>query len=801
MLKSVYSAEFHGTACSKIDYTAASGEAEPFGLALLHSYPSFAVRHEKDVLTLSPLEGPKFPDSVPLTSPCEVHNVVGDRIESNATLAAIGVAEGTAVTFAFEAMDRSGNKAIQKEVVYYVARVDVASKPPSFSIARAPGQHPAITFDKISSEDSAPGKKTAFFHHTLEEGAPVSFNFEISYKVDDQTKEELSKPAGSVLFAQDVTVIPTIPSVGQTTFTTTFKLALKPKDLSLPPFDPLQPKPICIIKFRKAVGEHMVQLHVANKTLRALQLTGKGSIARASALRAAPVLDSFLPLPSGDLTNDYLRHACGNAHDPHLLHVLRSFASACKFFDLSSPGNRSELQSAILQEAGRHINGLCKSSFARDPGPLELVEYSAFRLLRLHVQLKTQQSQLKLDDKADKAKSQLLECVLQRVQAAWNALNLYGATVLVDTDGEIAASQPRSIHQNCAAFCISTDNKAFALVRNGFFVLGLVEGGNCISLDATVLATLSANCFCARPCVVDAKFVKGNLYLLILTMPKAAADPRSLHYHQHKHDMIEARILEVNVSHILEVKEISKSDAPTTGSNCLSKYPNFRHLQGAALATPISVGSYFPFCAFVPKFVTTYFAGMSEQLHVLAMGPENRQLQIYSVSIPSNVLQDRYPLHFPSQIPGKVILWHTFQHLSSAIVQRPGLPSRDLWVLCSLGMQDETTRQQLECIKLWRFSLQESDSKMAAFLVGEGLDVPKTTTPGKTNTDPIDLWQICLTCRGFGVGVLSPGGHFYDVIKVDAESTAVAECKWTPSFFNHPEPTDHIKYVCLQDFE
>jgi len=120
--------------------------------------------------------------------------------------------------------------------------------------------------------------------------------------------------------------------------------------------------------------------------------------------------------------------------------------------------------------------------------------------------------------------------------------------------------------------------------------------------------------------------------------------------------------------------------------------------------------------------------------------------------------------------------------------------ARDLWVLCRVRIADQ------QRVKLWRFSLleQQQQQQQVFYRVGEGLDIDPV--PGETFSGPIDLWQICLTYRGLGVGVVSPGGHFYDVI-YDEHEMKVVECQWT-SFFFDSVARRHAKYVCLlQAFE
>jgi hypothetical protein len=728
--------------------------ADPFGLALLHSYPSFAVRQAKEGrLELSELSESESPDFVLLSSSCDVQAAVGERISVSPAFAQIGVVEGAPVTFNFEAVDRLGNKAIEAGVVYYVISVDVASSSPFFSVARH-RQQQAINVEKISSPAGSLYK--AFFHN-LEECTPVSFNFAISF-TDGKIAED--RPAGAVWYAKEVTLSPTC----------TFKLALNPKG-----------PPVCISDgaFKEAVGKHMARLHIVSKKMRALQLKGKNSIVRAASLRAAPALDSF-PHTFGHLTIEYLRYACQNVLDPDLLHALRSFASACKFFDVSSPDSRSELQSIMLQEARRHMKDVCKRSLDRDAGSLELVEYSAFRLLRLNVLIKKQHQAAK-----DKLAKSQLESVLNRIQAAWDVVNLYGTTVLMDKDGEACDDKPdgeacdnHSNHQNCTAFCVSEDNSVFALVRNGFFVLGFVEDGKCLSLDAagvleefkpqTGVSSESANCFCARPSVVDAKFVNNTLYLLILTMLTARDDS-----------------LNNVVARILEVKEFSKPDSLMSG------------LQVKALESPqIFVGTYFPFCVCVPKFVKT--KDLSKQLLVFAI--ERQFVGEKRVEVAQSVIRSVIPDKASIKVPfpshdrkyGKID-WSKFEYLASVIVQRQAA-ARDLWVLCRVRIADQ------QRVKLWRFSLleQQQQQQQVFYRVGEGLDIDPV--PGETFSGPIDLWQICLTYRGLGVGVVSPGGHFYDVI-YDEHEMKVVECQWT-SFFFDSVARRHAKYVCLlQAFE
>ena len=58
---------------------------------------------------------------------------------------------------------------------------------------------------------------------------------------------------------------------------------------------------------------------------------------------------------------------------------------------------------------------------------------------------------------------------------------------------------------------------------------------------------------------------------------------------------------------------------------------------------------------------------------------------------------------------------------------------------------------------------------------------------------PFDLWNLCLTNHGLGVGVASPDGDFYRVIQND-DSKITARCLASPFYAKF----GYVKYVCQQ---
>jgi uncharacterized protein (DUF934 family) len=57
------------------------------------------------------------------------------------------------------------------------------------------------------------------------------------------------------------------------------------------------------------------------------------------------------------------------------------------------------------------------------------------------------------------------------------------------------------------------------------------------------------------------------------------------------------------------------------------------------------------------------------------------------------------------------------------------------------------------------------------------------------------LWELCLTNYGLGVGVASPEGHFYHVVKSDLD--ALAFRKVESPFFADGRSLSYAKYVRL----
>jgi hypothetical protein len=473
--------------------------------------------------------------------------------------------------------------------------------------------------------------------------------------------------------------------------------------------------------------------------------------------------------------------------DAQLLFALSTFESACRFFDVSCYGTRSEFQKLMLQKAKDFMEKNCTmKSVERDLGSLELVEYASSRLLQLNSMLKSNA----IEERYLGAR----RSVLNRIQMAWNVLNLYGATVLCDTDSIIDES---SVHQSCSSCCISMDNSAFALVRNGFLVLGNVATGECISLHvdsfteskpyakADADLSLYAGRCGMRPCVVDATVADGCLCLLILFSVSASGTHSSF---------IHARLF--------KVEGFSFKSVSTDHSNELVEVN----------AMPLLlVGSCFPFIVSVPKFVLTS-SRASDLLHVFAIQRDRHRPQLYRISLSQNTAH-MCELHFDCPACAG-IEWGSFEYLSSAIVQRPSRP-QDLWVLFRIKASVSMKKQA----KLWRFGLQSVDStsrstaadgrerlgevqsscmdsmettSLASALVDEVcLDIPVEVHQG-----PIDLWQVHLTNHGLGIGVSTPDGHIYHVIKTNEVSFQTQKIE-TP-FFTGDRSLLQATFVRLQ---
>jgi hypothetical protein len=740
MLKSVYSSEFVGTACSKID------ERMSYGLALLPSYPSFDVsivdkEYSRD--GSSALEQRvciSSDGSIPLSKTVEVLAESGDRFQFKdfKSFAESGVLEGCPVSFNFDGIgiSQSETKAIHAGVVYYVKSIDVASSPPFFSVASQRGAGAAVGFKKISCPK---GSKLEATFHIIEEGTPVSFGFDIA---NPAPNTDVLK-AGVVVYARDVQIDAPSSSPPRVFF----RVSLRPGQ---------QQEPISIAGVGQVRGR--AQLHIANKMVRALKVTQEKCIVKAAALSNAPILDT-LPIPfyspADSLTPEMLQTVCSSAFDldVHLLHALSNFTSACKFFDVSFPASLSTYQQRMVQETQKHMENFIKP-FRRDVGSLELVEYASFRLLCLNALLLSHPLSSRLEKQ--------IESVSKRVQAAWNVINLYGTTVLFDCDGMPTKDPWQSVQRSCCAFCVC--DGVFALARNGFFVIGKADTGQCISLKVdgfTKSDAAESGRFVPasglRPCVVDAKFVESSLYLMILTSPAS-----------HVTNVI---------AHIFKVDGISFASDEMVHSVSLRKVSR----------EPFHVGTCFPFNVFIPKFVAKP-PRMTQYMHVFAIECIHRNPRIHSVSLADSSAQS-CELNFQTRTPQ--IDLGTFEFLSSAIVQRPSQQqmSQDLWVLCrGRGIKLESASTK---VLLWRFALGKSGSTITSTLVEEvGLEIPRQDQQG-----PPHLWELCLTNYGLGVGVASPEGHFYHVVKSDLD--ALAFRKVESPFFADGRSLSYAKYVRL----
>jgi hypothetical protein len=756
MLKSVYSAEFIGTACSQVD-------ANLQGVALLPSFPSYDVSVVETDFPSADASAPGKrlclsivqPGSLPLFNTVEILPETGDRFQFKDanSFADCGVVEGSAVSFNFDAFGstKSETKSIQAGVIYYVKSVDVASSPPFFRVVCQRGAHSALSFKKVSSLKT--GAKLEATFYTLEEGSPISFGFDIPKPTP---KTEILR-AGVVVYAKDVHVDPSATSPPNILF----RVALRPGHLQ---------QHISIAGIDSS--SKRMQIHLANKTTRAVTVTKEKSILRASDLDDAPILDT-LPTNFDSLTLEILQHICSSAIDVdvHILHSLSSFASSCKFFDVSISHLRSEFQNCMLQETRKHMENFIKP-FRRDVSSLELVEYTAFRLLCLHARLHSHP----ISSRVGKSS---LDSALKRVQAAWNVVNLYATIVMSDLDGMPTKDYPHSVQKSCSAFCVH--GGVFVLARNGFFVMGNANSGKCISLnlDGFTKSDPAESCqFAAtsgfRPCVVDAKFVQGSLHLIILTSPES------------ERGNVVARLFRV--------------DGISIESDDLAQPVILRSISSVSLC----VGFCFPFNVSIPRFVTKS-SRTSQYLHIFAIDRAHPNPRILSVSLPDGAIQS-CELNFPTDLPTRIIEWGTFEYLSSALVQRPSqqlrqmtagvvtnsarpLPHQDFWVLCRVKVLSSVK------VLLWRFALGKIESTIAATLVDEeGLEIPNQDLQG-----PIDLWDLCLTNHGLGVGVTSPEGHFYHVIKTDSDRTLLAKIE--SPFFDSERELPCAKYVRPQVVE
>ena len=76
--------------------------------------------------------------------------------------------------------------------------------------------------------------------------------------------------------------------------------------------------------------------------------------------------------------------------------------------------------------------------------------------------------------------------------------------------------------------------------------------------------------------------------------------------------------------------------------------------------------------------------------------------------------------------------------------------------------------------------------------------MPKKKKYKKHLPASVDLWQMCLTNYGLGVGLASPDGHFYQVVKSgeDAKEFDIAKVE-SPFFAADGLALPHAKYVSM----
>jgi hypothetical protein len=372
-------------------------------------------------------------------------------------------------------------------------------------------------------------------------------------------------------------------------------------------------------------------------------------------------------------------------------------------------------------------------------------------------------------------------------------INLYGATLLCDTDGaprsfdavgavtadlfhSVQQDPPHSIQQNSTAFCVK--NGGFVLVRNGFIVIGETKSGKCTSLqldELTKSVPAAPSLFNSdfRPCVVDAKFVESSLYLMILTSPPAS--------HERAYGIF-ARIVKVDkVSFELnkdgEMEPLLPLRRELIEPNTLlvGEWPF-----GSALNSRTA------FRVSIPKFVSKP-PRWTKHLHVFAVSPAQLTPVILSVSLSD------YTCH-GCKLQGLTPTGY-WEYLSSVILQRPGQFFQDFWLLCRAMVSSSLK------LKLCHFGLQKSSSAMSIFFVGEEeLDITaefRPTIHQKHLPATVDLWQMCLTNYGLGVGLASPDGHFYQVVKSGEDAKEFDIAKVESPFFADGFALPHAKYVSM----
>ena len=355
--------------------------------------------------------------------------------------------------------------------------------------------------------------------------------------------------------------------------------------------------------------------------------------------------------------------------------------------------------------------------FRRDCGSVELVEYAAFRLLRLRNALALQKPPHRQ--------------ILKIVEVAWDVVNLYGCTVLVDSLGIYLSTQ----HSN--SFCICDEK--FVLVRNGFFVIGSAETGECRShILTSAVGSSNPEPFKSvlRPCVVDAIFVGGSLYIIALLSPETS-----------------------DKSVFGGVFKIHKDDSP-------EKPPVLLHV------LPSPVGKWFPFLVLVPKFVIKP-PKWTKYLHVFALGEEVPCIYRLSTSNPPEPNPPHARLELPSGL-------ERLEYLSLAMLAKEKRVT--LYILIRHGGEQ---------VRLFRFVVQTNPQGSELFKIVEETGL-KICDDKEEN---VCMWQFCLTNHGQGVGVASPQGDFYRLKAPDGlivlqkiESPFRASC--------------HVKYVsrCSRHF-
>jgi hypothetical protein len=704
MLKSLYSPAFVGSACSSEKGGARSA------VALLPYYPSYPFNIRDGAFCLRNSIGDQavqLDKHVPLSKTFEFKYQRGhfeDRFfASDDSFAESDVVEGSAFFYETKASTSAG-AVVKSGTLYFVKDIDFNSSSPFFSVScRRGGQTMASPTSASSSED-IPVTATFF---VITEGSPVSFECEL---VENTSKSIVE--ANTVVYAQEIKLVDSAQKVFS------FRVSRALGDDQLLPKD----------------QTHMVaHLHVADKSIRVVRWPSADKmIVRREALREHPVLRARALRFAEEKTDGKSRgglampevvlSVCKGADvlDVRLLHALSTFASACKFFDVAPHAARSPgktFQETMLDEAARHMQKFIPS-FSRDCGSVELVEYAVFRLLRLRSALhKSPQDQ-----------------ILKIVEVAWDVVNLYGCTVLVDSFGIHLCTQ----HFN--SFCIC-DGK-FVLVRNGFFVTGSAKTGECRShLLSSALVSSSPEPFKSilRPCVVDATFVEESLYIIALLSPEADNAVKAVY----------AGIFKIDKAH-------PPGDPPV-----------LLH------ALPWPVGKCFPYIVVVPKFVIKP-PKWTKYLHVFACGQEvpciYRLSTVKTQTSPPDVLECRLELpEFRSRL----------EYLSFAMLPcvEKGFkkPNRViLWILIRHG----------EEVKLFRFAVVTRGSELISGFVH----------PLKICDDEeenLGTWQLCLTNHGEGVGVASSQGDFYRLIAADVGGFPKLEKIKSPF-----RKACHVKYVC-----